>query len=254
MEFRGWWGVGINGAVAGGYLRARWPDVYNQGVVPAVGVENYLAALSDVISFNQKLSFRIALWMVILLWMVNVFLFAFYLEEPFASVIGILPGTLGIIILLLSGFKREDCYLRFGWISWVGLGIYILMLTLMVPVVLTGIHSVKWVGWDWVMMLIYAPASGIAQELYFRSTLLPALRRAFTGRIFLALTTNSLMFALYHAGMFLVAPVGVAAGALILTFLAGLGWGWQVGQDKTVLWAMVHHSLLQMILRVFAWM
>lgn len=213
-----------------------------------------MAAHSDVISFDQKLSFRIALWMIILLWMANVFLFALYLEEPFASVFSLLPGALGVIILVLSGFKREDCYLRFGWISWAGLGIYILMLALMVPVVLTGIHSVNWAGWDWVMMLIYAPASGIAQELYFRSTLLPALRRAFTGRIFLALTTSSLMFALYHAGMFLVAPVGVAAGAFVVTFLAGMGWGWQVGQDETVLWAMAHHSLLQMILRVFAWM
>jgi membrane protease YdiL (CAAX protease family) len=208
----------------------------------------------DAVSLNQKLSFRIALWMVILLWMANVFLFALYLEEPFTSVIGFLPGLLGVIILSLSGFRRADCYLRFGWISWVSLGIYILMLTLMVPVVLMGIHSVNWAGWDWVMMLIYAPASGIAQELFFRSTLLPALRRAFTGRAFLALIISSLMFALYHAGMFLVAPAGVAAGALVVTFLAGMGWGWQVGRDRTVLWAMVHHTLLQMILRVFAWM
>jgi membrane protease YdiL (CAAX protease family) len=208
----------------------------------------------DVVSLDHKLSFRIALWMVILLWMANIGLFALYMEEPFASIVGFLPGALGIIVLFLSGFKREDCYLRFGWISWAGLGVYALMLTLMVPVVLTGIHSVKWAGWDWLMMLIYAPASGIAQELYFRSTLLPALRRAFTDRAFLALIISSLMFALYHAGMFLVAPVGVAAGALVVTFMASMGWGWQVGHDKTVLWAMVNHSLLQMILRVFAWM
>ncbi len=229
-------------------------DVLNLGDVTAVRVEKFMAPHLDVISLDQKLPFRITLRMVILLWMANVFLFALYLKEPFVSLAGFLPGALGIIVLFLSGFKREDCYLRFGWISWSGLGVYILMLTLMVPVVLTGIHSVKWAGWDWVMMLIYAPASGIAQELYFRSTLLPTLRRAFTGRVFLALTISSLMFALYHAGMFLVAPVGVAAGALVVTFMAGMGWGWQVGHDKTVLWAMVHHSLLQMILRVFAWM
>lgn len=205
------------------------------------------------VSPDQKLSFRVTLGMIVFLWIVNLVLFALYLEEPYASVIGFLPGILGVILLLMSGFKREDCYLRFSWISWVGLGVYVLMLSLMIPVVLTGIKSVNWVGWNWVMM-IYAPASAISQELFFRSTLLPALRRAFLDRAFLALIISSLMFALYHMGMFLVAPVGVAAGALVVTFIAGMGWGWQVGRDRTVLWAMVHHTLLQMILRGFVWM
>ena len=131
---------------------------------------------------------------------------------------------------------------------------YATMLLLMAPVVLTGYQSTSWAGWSWVVMLIYAPASGIAQELYFRSTLLPALMKVFTGRGLLALSISSLMFALYHLSMFLVAPAGVAVSAMVVTFLAGMGWGWQVGRDKTVFWAMAHHALLQMVLRVFVWM
>lgn len=203
---------------------------------------------------NQKLTFRVTLWVIILLWIFNVALFALYLDEPYASVFGFLPGILGVIVLFVAGFRREECYLRFGWISWAGLGVYILMLSLMIPVVLTGIKSVSWTGWDWVIMLIYAPASGISQELFFRSTLLPTLKRAFPDKVFMSLILSSMMFALYHAGMFVVAPAGVAAGGLVVTFMAGMGWGWQVGRDRTVLWAMVHHTLLQMILRGIVWM
>jgi hypothetical protein len=96
------------------------------------------------------------------------------------------------------------------------------------------------------------PASGIAQVLYFRSALLPALERGLGQRDW-ALGISALMFSLFHAGMFTVAPVGAALAGLGVTFAVGIGWGWQVQQDRTVVWAMLHHSILQMILRLFVW-
>ena len=54
--------------------------------------------------------------------------------------------------------------------------------------------------------------------------------------------------------MFLVAPFEVAISALVVTFVIGMDWGWQVQHDRTMIWSMLHHSLLQMILRLFAWM
>ena len=122
----------------------------------------------------------------------------------------------------------------------------------MIPVILTGLHESGWASWDWVTAFVYAPASGIAQELYFRSALLPTFERAL-GRRYLALIISSLLFSLFHVGMFKVAPVGAAFSALGVTFVVGLGWGWQVQRDRTVLWAMIHHSLLQIILRMFTW-
>jgi membrane protease YdiL (CAAX protease family) len=123
----------------------------------------------------------------------------------------------------------------------------------MVPVVISGFLQAGWAGWDWHQALLYAPASGVSQELYFRAALLPALERLLV-RPRHALLVSSLMFSLFHAGMFTVAPPGAAVSALLVTFLAGLGWGWQVQRDRTVIWAMLHHALLQLILRLFAWM
>ena len=127
------------------------------------------------------------------------------------------------------------------------------MIVPMIPVVYIGLAEFEFVTWDWISMLVYAPASGIAQELYFRSSLLPILERAL-GRRFYGLMVCSLLFSLFHVGMFAVAPAGAALSALVVTFTIGMGWGWQVQRDRTVIWAMFHHSVLQMVLRLFAWM
>jgi membrane protease YdiL (CAAX protease family) len=69
----------------------------------------------------------------------------------------------------------------------------------------------------------------------------------------LALGLQALIFAVYHIGMFRVAPTGAVISAIFVTFLAGIGWGWQVKRDGTVIWAMIHHTLLQIILKLFVW-
>jgi hypothetical protein len=34
---------------------------------------------------------------------------------------------------------------------------------------------------------------------------------------------------------------------MLVPFLCGIGWGWQVRRDRTVVWAMVQHSLIWVI-------
>jgi hypothetical protein len=102
--------------------------------------------------------------------------------------------------------------------------------------------------------LVYAPASGIAQELYFRSALLPGLERALHGRKVVALFIHSAIFIGFHLRTF--GTVGSLPMDLIIAtvlFLAGCGWGWQVQRDHTVVWSMLQHGLFLMLMSMFAW-
>jgi membrane protease YdiL (CAAX protease family) len=159
----------------------------------------------------------------------------------------------GVGALLLAGFTKKRLYLLFNNPSRPGLVMLAALFLPMIPVAITGFRQAGWAGWEWKQALVYAPASGIAQELYFRSALLPALEKAF-DRPRPALLTSTLMFSLFHTGMFTIAPVLAVFSALVVTFLVGLGWGWQTQRDRTSMWAMFHHALLQIILRLFAWM
>jgi membrane protease YdiL (CAAX protease family) len=114
--------------------------------------------------------------------------------------------------------------------------------------------STSWNGWDWIPALIYAPASGIAQELYFRSSLLPGLERAFNGRRTLALLVHSAIFIGFHFRTF--RSIGSFIPILIVAFvlfLAGCGWGWQVQRDRTVVWSMIQHSFFLVLMSMFGW-
>jgi hypothetical protein len=207
-----------------------------------------------VVGFSRKsLSFRAALIVVLGAWLGFSALFILYLPEPWASVTSFVPGIVAVGALSLSGTSRQACYLQFNKLSRQGMIVLTAMFIPMIPVVLVGFAQAGWSGWDWMIALVYAPASGIAQELYFRSALLPALEVAL-GHRSQALVVTSALFSLFHAGMFTVAPAGAALSALVVTFVVGIGWGWQVQRDQTVIWGMLHHSILQMILRLFAWM
>ncbi len=201
-----------------------------------------------VVKFDRILGYGT----VLLMWLAYTLLFALYLQEPWPSILGFLPGVIGLMALLAMGSTLKDCYLRFARISLPGFIVYLGLFLLMIPVIATGLET-GWAGINWLIVLVYAPASGIAQELYFRSALLPLLERIFAGQARFTRIINALLFALFHTGMFLVAPAWVAFSAMLVTFVTGLGWGWQVQRDQTVIWAMLHHSLLQVILRLFVW-
>ncbi|MBC8492654.1 MAG: CPBP family intramembrane metalloprotease [Chloroflexi bacterium] len=105
-----------------------------------------------------------------------------------------------------------------------------------------------WRGWDWIAAFVYAPASGIAQELFFRSALLPAILARFKKRATLALVLHAALFGLWHIGpLFLGTAAPIVVAIMLVPFLSGLGWGWQVNRDKTVVWAMIQHSLIWVV-------
>jgi membrane protease YdiL (CAAX protease family) len=206
---------------------------------------------------------------LILLWMGYTLFFALYIPEPAGALIGFIPGLLGVALMcwykaslpstrppsqtVILKVLQSTCFLRVAPLSPSGLAVLAGMLLLMVPVVISGLQDGGWTGWDWGPVLVYALASGISQELFFRSALFPGLLQQYPGQPKLVLLLQALLFALFHVGMFTVAPSSAALSAMLVTFLAGLGWGWQVRRDQTVLWAMLHHALLQVILRGFAW-
>ena len=168
-----------------------------------------------------------------------------HISVDMSAALGFIPGVLGVTILLLVGFKREDCFLVFNPISGKGLAIlvvvFVFALSAMLPVMV-------WQGWSWKAALILAPAGGIAQELFFRSALLPALRHLFRRSAKIALVSHSVLFGLWHIGpLFLGAPVWAVIAVMTVPFLSGIGWGWQVVNDRTVIWAMVQHSLIWVI-------
>jgi thiol:disulfide interchange protein len=47
------------------------------------------------------------------------------------------------------------------------------------------------------------------------------------------------------------AAVGIVIAVAAVTFLAGLGWGWQVQHDKTIVWTLAQHILFLMLMSFF---
>jgi membrane protease YdiL (CAAX protease family) len=173
-----------------------------------------------------------------------------YLSEGVYAVASFLPGLLAVGILLLSGRSREACFLQVRRPSKLGLtvlaGVMLFSLTAILP-------AGTWRGWDWTAALIYAPASGVSQELFFRSALLPAMLALWKKHPNVGLVAHSVLFGLWHIGpLFLGAPLWAVAAVMAVPFVAGIGWGWAVQHDRTVLWAMVQHSLIWVIGLQFA--
>lgn len=200
---------------------------------------------------STKLPFAVAV--VILLWVGYTVLQTAavmgHIDEGWSAALGCLPGLLGVAVLHSAGMKREDCYLKANRISLPGLavlvGVFAFALSAMLP-------AMEWRGWSWTAALILAPVSGISQELFFRSSLLPAFQSVL-GNHRLALIGHSVLFGLWHIGpLFVGAPIWAVIAVVLVPFLAGIGWGWQVMRDRTVYWAMIQHSLIWVIGLQFA--
>lgn len=191
----------------------------------------------------------LAVLLVLVLWLVYTILQTLSvlgdISENVYILTGFLPGILGVLVLLGSGLSRSDCYLQVKPLSRKGLlvliGIFILALSAVLPF---GV----WQGWNWRGALLLAPASGISQELFFRAALLPAMQVIFPKHPWRALLVHSTFFGLWHiAPLFLGAPIWAVIAVMLVPFISGIGWGWQVQTDRTVLWAMVQHSLFWVI-------
>jgi Type II CAAX prenyl endopeptidase Rce1-like len=98
--------------------------------------------------------------------------------------------------------------------------------------------------WDWLGNMVYAPASALGQELYFRSALLTAFGPYGSRR---AILLQASLFALWHARAFRAVPAWEAMLVLLGTFLAGVVWGWQVRRDNTTFYAFIQHLLFLIV-------
>jgi len=187
---------------------------------------------------------------IFLLWIAYTVIYTVQLNDTLATFLEFLPGVLGIITLYASGFTTQDLYLRKGSLSVKGAILLTAFLFVLVPILLTG----EWVGWHWLPFLVYAPASGIAQELFFRASLLPLLIKIFRGKTAPAVIIQASLFALWHVPLaFSQAPLGGAFAVTVVTFIGGIVWGWQVQHNKTVYWAMAQHIVYLMIMSLFSW-
>jgi membrane protease YdiL (CAAX protease family) len=165
--------------------------------------------------------------------------------EPWSAGLGFVPGIVGVVALGAAGLSRSDLFLRVAPLSRQGFavlaGLFAVGLAVVVPF---GV----WEGWNWMQALVYAPASGVSQELFFRAALLPALLAMLKERPGLALVLHAALFGLWHMGPFFVgAPIWAAVAVVVVPTVTGIGWGWQVKRDRTVLWAMIQHSLIWVI-------
>lgn len=205
-------------------------------------------------STKRPVKLYAAVVFVLLLWLAYTVLqtlsVVWEMSEARSAPLAFVPGILGVAALLGAGMTREACYLRLGRLSGRGFAVLAVVLVFALSAILP---AMEWVGWSWMAALVYAPASGVAQELFFRATLLPAMEALLPGRPRLALVLHSALFGLWHiAPAFVGAPVWAVAAVMLVPFVSGLGWGWQVRHDRTVIWAMVQHSLIWVIGLQFA--
>ncbi len=209
-----------------------------------------MSAATAVKLRKPLLSLRSALWLVLLLWAVYTFIYTYHNDNNAIAFLEFIPGLLGVAALLAAGLSLKDCFLHPARISWKGalwLGASLLILPVMW---ITG----RWVGWHPVDALLYAPASGISQELFFRAALLPILLAVLPGRPTLATLLHALIFAAWHLPKaFMTAPLPGAVGVAVVTFICGLVWAKQVQQDRTVYWLMAFHSIILIVNTFFTW-
>ena len=192
---------------------------------------------------RPRLSFPLAAGIVIALWAPYAALNTLFPRPGASYALGLLLAGLALGALWLAGVGPRQCFVRPAPLSRSG-AVLLAALTCFVPLALLAGRAQVW---DWTGDLVYAPASGIAQELYFRSALLAALVRLCPGRPRLVVAAQALLFALWHARAYRVVPAGPASAVLVLVFVGGLLWGWQVLRDRTVLYAAAQHTIFLVV-------
>lgn len=200
---------------------------------------------------QRPLPFAVALAITLIMGLAITWIDVLQPAEPLLSILAFIPGLISIAALLLSGMSRASLYLHPGRIS--SQGLLALMATTVLLLPILGSNT-GFVGWKWLPALVYAPASGIAQEIYFRGSLLPALERTMKNKRAIALLLHAVVFVGYHFRTFRSVPsLPLALLVAVVLFLAGCGWAWQVQRDKTILWAAAQHSLFLMTMSMFEW-
>lgn len=196
-------------------------------------------------SIQQRLALNPtpAAWLVVALWVPYAALNTLFAGPIVTYALGLLLAAFALGMLLLSGESPQALYLRLALPSCVGLLILLPMLVFIPGALLAG----RGQPFSPLVDLIYAPASALGQELYFRAALLVALAHLCARRPRLAVVVQAAFFALWHTRAFLVVAPLPALGALLLTFVAGLLWGAQVRRDRTILWTAAEHTLFLIV-------
>jgi hypothetical protein len=200
---------------------------------------------------HLRLVFFLSLLITLLMGILYTALDVLQPPDPYRSLFAFIPGTTSLLVLRAAGSSRSDLNFRMRWISIPGIGALAATTFLLLPILGS---STSWVGFNWISALVYAPASGIAQELYFRSSLLSGLERFFKNRKTIPLLVHSVFFVAFHFRTFQSIPsLPIALVVILVLFLAGCGWGWQVQRDRTVVWAALHHSFFLVLMSMFDW-
>jgi membrane protease YdiL (CAAX protease family) len=178
-----------------------------------------------------------------------VLLEGYYWRDPVVGVLSLLPGILGVLFLLLIGFTREECFLQFTPLSKKGA----LFLALSFVSLAFTIPFGQWIGWDWLAGLVYAPLSGLAQELFFRATLLPVLLKMINDKLppIVPILVHTILFGIWHIGVFWLAPWWAGILVCLVPALVGILWGWEAQKDKTIAYTVLVHSIVLLINSMF---
>jgi len=171
-------------------------------------------------------------------------------SDPFVLIVWFFPGIIGFFVLQKRGYNREECFLSFKALSKTGFLILIISVIISLSFMLpSGI----WSGWNWLEALVYAPGSGVSQELFFRCVLLPVCLEITNGRKHLAIFIHTILFGIWHIGVFCLAPWWIAILVVLVPSIAGYLWALQVQRDKTVIYAIITHCLILVISSMFTW-
>jgi len=212
--------------------------------------EAHVTAATALKIRRPLLSLRSALSLILLIWLSDTLIYTLQTENTPAAFLQFLPGALAVAVLFAAGLSIQDCYLRPAPLSRTGLMLLGASLLLMPILWLTG----RWIGWNWMDALIYAPASGISQELFFRAGLLPVLLATLPAKPTRAITLHALLFSAWHVPkVIMTAPIGGIISVAAVTFVAGFLWAKQVRHDKSVFWLMGFHSIILFINSFFTW-
>ena len=200
---------------------------------------------------RYRIPFTVALFITLIMGIAITVLDVFQPTEPALSILAFAPGVISIASLSVSGLGRAELNLVLARASLSGLIVLAAITLLLLPILGS---STGWTGWHWSPGLVYAPASGIAQEIYFRASLLPALERAVHGKRVVAILLHAVIFVGYHFRTFRSVPsLPIAILVAVVLFVAGCGWAWQVQRDRTVVWAIGQHILFLMLISMFEW-
>lgn len=216
---------------------------------PARAVERDDSASDSI--FGDPIAHRLvrlprvmAAWMVIALWIPYVALNTYFPGPALTYALGMALATAGLGLLYVAGISPRKCYVCLGQLSWRG-ALMLLPLMVVLPAAMLAGRLQPWSSLDY---LVYAPASALAQELYFRAGLLAALTIVCRGRKHIALLLHAALFGLWHLRAFMTVPLLPAVGIILATTLAGLLWGLQAQRDRTILYTATQHALLLALL------